>query len=477
MILTARRQPALMPVGAAAAAVAAIGLAYVTAKGNPSLLDLALVVGGIVALSVTAARPALGLLLLVSVTLLLTRTALFEHGAPGLGGKVKVTDVLIAIIVIAWVVRRELGFTTRTFPARPIGGLMALFFLTVLAAMWTAHLRGTATDLTLQELRPLLVYLLVFPVFAEIRNGRDLQRGLWVVAGVGAIASLTNVVQWVGAAGPESGGDDLTRVLDDAFLGPMVAIIAVTAMYPFAATKGQRIALGMIAVVAIAGIGVTFQRTAWVASMLAVLLVVGLLSPRHRRRLTRGVALGAIVVVLGAAYLGSGVLGGGAPDPVEQVTARIQSIAAFEQDTSAQHRFAEWHEAMRQIRAHPVSGIGLGSGIAFYSPLFRVRTDQIHGRFNTSYIHSSYVWFPLKLGIFGAAAFFALFGVIAIRGLRTCRVVTDPSVRPAVLTALGCLLALAFLSIGGPHLNFDRSTTCAALAMGVLLGAARWEYR
>jgi O-antigen ligase len=449
----------------AVAAAAGMGIT----AGDVSAVDLGLTVLGAAVLLVAAMRPDAGAALLLAVMLLLPRTTLFERGAPFLGGQVKATDLLLATVVGAWLVRRVVGLDSNRLPARWAMALLAVFYATVLIAMVTAQRNGTALDLSLQELRPLLAYLLIFPLVGSVRSLRDLELGLRVLLGVAAVASVITLVRYFNAPPADAGGAyaGLTRVLDDAFLAPMCAVTWAAAVFPYTRSLGGRLALAVVAGVGLSALFVTFQRGAWVAAVTAVVVTIAALPPRLRSRLLKVVA--AAVAIIAIVALGAAARSDrSGTSPVEAGLERIKSIEFFQGDPSAQHRTAEWSRAGQAIREHPAFGIGLGSGIVFYSPLFREETDTIGNGFRTYYIHNSYIWFALKLGIAGAVAFFALVFGSTYAGWRAFKRSIDPRAKPLLLGSVVGLVALLVLSVTGPHLNFDRSTTYAATLVGLV---------
>ncbi|MGZ4316385.1 MAG: hypothetical protein ACXVRS_11205, partial [Gaiellaceae bacterium] len=82
--------------------------------------------------------------------------------------------------------------------------------------------------------------------------------------------------------------------------------------------------------------------------------------------------------------------------------------------------------------------------------------------YSTYYIHSSYIWYTLKLGLLGALVFFSLIARVCWLAYRGYRQTDEPRARPILLGSLGSLIAILVLSATGPHLNTDSATPVVA---------------
>ena len=54
---------------------------------------------------------------------------------------------------------------------------------------------------------------------------------------------------------------------------------------------------------------------------------------------------------------------------------RLTSVADFSNDVSGRYRIEEWKAAGAAIERHPLSGIGLGNTITFWSPMYSPTTQ------------------------------------------------------------------------------------------------------
>jgi O-antigen ligase len=168
-----------------------------------------------------------------------------------------------------------------------------------------------------------------------------------------------------------------------------------------------------------------------------------------------------------------------AADPLRAAVTRLASVADFNRDVSGQHRIHEWKAAAHEIKAHPLAGIGLGNTITYWTPMYSPETHMMGGMTTTWYIHNSYVWFALKLGLAGAGAFISLLVLQLVRARAALRTITDPRRRRLMLGALATLAALLIVSFTGPQLNEDFSTPyiasiIALIELAPVIALRRW---
>jgi O-antigen ligase len=129
--------------------------------------------------------------------------------------------------------------------------------------------------------------------------------------------------------------------------------------------------------------------------------------------------------------------------------------------------------SMELIKAHPVRGIGLGGSITFWSPMYSEARDALGGSFQTFYIHNSYLWLTLKLGVPGLITLVGLVLAAVATAGRAYFVGGDPRRRRLLLGGLLTLVAMLVVSASGPHLTIDHSAAYVAGAVGLVVAASR----
>ncbi len=178
-------------------------------------------------------------------------------------------------------------------------------------------------------------------------------------------------------------------------------------------TRKRRLAFLAVFLFLSAAVLITFSRSGWLALGVATLLVPVLRWPR------RAPFYLLLLALLAAAGLQSGLL---------------QAGYAFVKDLSASSADFRWHMdriALRAFLEHPWIGVGVEGLLRWFNP-FHLE------------VHNTYLQVLAEMGLFGAAAFLALVGLLAARLVRAARVVRDP-VRREWLTAL--LLGSALLVV------------------------------
>jgi O-antigen ligase len=358
-----------------------------------------------------------------------------------------------------WEVRVPSGATT----ALVLIGL-ATSFVSILVAY------GAPSKLALFELRPLLSYLLVFPIVSGIRSLRDLEVGVAAYLGATAVASVITVWRYAhGEGGVASYTNGAVRVVESVlFTSALLAILWIMVLAPTVKRGAGLFALAALAVLSLTALLFTFQRTGWVA----LLVVVGLL---FLTRIGQGVRLRLLLRALPVLIFGVIVIGAvnarashSVNDPLRAVVTRLASVADFNRDVSGQHRIHEWKAAAHEIKEHPLAGIGLGHTITYWTPMYSPETHLMGGMTTTWYIHNSYVWFALKIGLIGACAFVGLLVLQLVRARASLRTISDPRRRRIILGALATLFALLIVSFTGPQLNEDFSTPYIAAIIALI---------
>lgn len=416
-----------------------------------------------------------GLGLLLALVVLFQRTELFTLSIPLMGGGLKPTDVLLIAILTGWIVRRSSGRTLSGPSFRPMS-LFLLGFVAwagVCAALGVA--RGAFYKESLLELRPLLQFLLIFPITSELGRA-DVRRLLYVVLGCVALLSLKALTLYaldIGTPALYAGGELRVMTVEFAYL----VIGSLLCLGFMSGDEGAtRPWLGALWWVSMAALTVTFYRTA-VFGLLAGVSVLLLLSSRSARRVVgRFLAVGGTAAGVAAAALITTVPR--ARDFADAVYDRVASVAHFGEDVSAQHRLGEWRAAIEAIAAHPIEGNGLGTHVEFYSPEYNQRTTRMGFWSSNVYMHNNYLWLLMKTGAIGFALFASLVGsalIPAVRALRDRPPVSDAGV---LVTMLACFAALIVMAVFGPMLTTDLLTPFVVLGLGtvaVLTAPYRWH--
>jgi O-antigen/teichoic acid export membrane protein len=397
-----------------ALAVAAAALIGALAAVEPKLA-VALVGGGLlVALPFVA--PVAHLVLLVLVTAIVPydvqNAVAFGRGA-GSPGLLPSDVLLLGGLVHAGLVLLDTPLTRRS--RWILAGLVAFLGLASLQAVHgvrAGYDAGTAGA----ELRVLAGFgaaLIALPILADPASRERLLKGMLAA---GLAIGLWGIVQWTvdipftaaGDAGVRTGvrftEAGRGQIQGGLFAFPVVVVMGVAALLSDELRSVRARAL-VVAVVALNAIDLllTYERTFWVTTLLALTVLALRSAPRQRvRALIAGPALLAIAVAGLAAV---------APRDVAAARERLVSLGEYDSDLSVRFRLTESRAVMSSIEGSALTGSGLGATIVWGRAYEGVRPTV------ESFAHNGYLWLVWKLGVPVAALLVLLLGAaVLLRG-------------------------------------------------------------
>lgn len=444
----ARSAPAV--VGVAALVAVAFGLAL---PANP-LAAVALV--ALVPLAFGAPVASLGVLLVLTaiVPFDVQNRLAFVGGddVPGL----LVADVLVALGLLRLVL---LVRARRLRVERPL--VVAVVLGLVLAAFLAEGvLRGADLSDAGHEARRLGMGLAGFLLAWPILQDRDARRRLYgVLLGLGVALGLWGLSQWFFSVNFGSGADvgvrpgvDLTSSGRGSLQGGLYAFpVAVT--LSFAALVSQRVrAAGprvvLLAILLLNGLCLllTYERSFWVATVVACGAAAIRLGPEARRA----------ALVWGVAGLAALLLALGALGELQTAGQRLASVTEYGVNNSFEYRQVESRVVVNAIQARPLEGSGLGATITWGK-------QNTFGTQTTPFSHVGYLWLAWKLGIPVAIALVVLFGILILPRRRD----GDELLVVLRVGAQASLLALLLIGFTFPPFNAFGITA----VMGVLAAA------
>lgn len=372
-------------------------------------------------------------------------------------------DALVALAVLA--VGLDLVRQRRALVIpRPLALPLALLLLAMIAGAVTGHAAGASTrSVVLSE--HVLAYLLLLPIaVANLPIGR--RQAMIAVVAVSALAILKGLLGMIEVLGhygtPIEGHATLTYYEPTANWLIMLALLGVVA---FALA---RVRLPMWALVGspllLASLVLSYRRSFWIAAVLALLLMIVLGStPRGRRMLVPIVLLTACAVwFLGSVNLESS----GSP-----VLRRVASLSPSKLEANAQDRYRldERANVLGAIGQHPITGLGMEvPWSADHRPL---SVEHPEGRM---YVHFAALWFWLKLGILGLAAYVSVLVGSIVLAWRVWRGDGEQVFRAFGLASLVSIVSLAAIETTASFTGIDaRFTTLLGAQIGLLALIAR----
>jgi Polysaccharide biosynthesis protein/O-Antigen ligase len=386
------RRPVPAPPILAVGAAALVGmLAAVDAR-----LAVALVFAGLL-LALPFVAPVAHLVLLLFVTAIVPfdmQNAVAFGGGPGSPGLMP-SDVLLAGgLARAALVLLDIPFDRRHRWVL----LLAAAFLAVACLQLMHGLRaGADPGITGAELRVLLglgAAVIALPVLADPRLRERLFKGL---VGLGLAVGLWGLAQWTldipFTAAEDAGVREGVRFTTEGrgqiqgglFAFPVAIVMGVAGLMSHEVRSlGARGLLAAVVALNAVGLLLTYERTFWMATLLALGVLLLRARPRQRlRALTVGPAL-LLVFLAGVAIL--------MPRDLTAARERLASIGSYGTDLSLRYRVNESRHVIREIRAQPLLGSGLGATILWGRPYEGVRPTT------ETFAHNGYLWLAWKLG-------------------------------------------------------------------------------
>jgi hypothetical protein len=338
------------------------------------------------------------------------------------------TEVLLVVAYALWFCQI---FVARTRPLPKLGAIDALFGV-VFVAQCLSSLGAPLRDLALFDTLYNVKFFLVYFYFAHKLERRHVPIVilllLFAILVEGPIAVFERVTGDVGigrskgdTAGVDFGsqyevpGFEQIRAegttIDSHTLGLYLAMLLLVPLALFLvrgiATR-WRIGLAGIALVGVAGLVVTFSRSAWICFFIASVVLAGIAIVQWGRG-RPVVALALLFVAVSALY----------PDVYEYAIVRLLDAPSGIMDV----RFQLNWTALGILRAHPLLGYGPGN---FMEALRDPNVNDLAGAGLP--VHNAFLWIASEAGLPAAFAFFAMIGV-AMKRLVSYRADPDVLVR------------------------------------------------
>jgi O-antigen ligase len=404
----------------AAGGLAALTTGWAVAHGATSMVAVALVMFGSLALVV--ARPELALMAWFT-GILVDGRSLTYHKAGGLF----LTEPLLALLAFGLLLRFLAGESDaatasgRRDALRFVGLLALIMFLPALAGLFA---RTSSLNYATARNFVLILYVLFAVIAATVTDLRRSYRRWFLVVLVGSTIALLLVI--TGHSGHENAtSTGAIRVAAYTFtLAFGIAPIALIA----AAREGLIRPLYAIggAVPYLVGLVFVNHRSAWLAFMAAAAVLFG-------KRLTVPVVIG-LVAIVGVGVFLFGQETGNRTTFGQEIT-RAKTIASTS-DPNAQFRLKFWKAAMTKAIDSPLIGNGFDIFPAKIVPRETVAADPFPAP------HNSFVTIGYRIGVFPLVLVLALLLQLVRRGFRASVNRLDPRDR-AVCSALTAIVVYA----------------------------------
>jgi O-antigen ligase len=378
-----------------------LAAAWIAALAFGVLLPIAprTAVAAFVVIPFALAAPAASTAVLIAVTVLVPfdlQEAFKVTGGRGEPGLLLIDALmLLGLLRIGWLLlRKRLPLDLPLLAGAGVGLIYA-------AALGWGLVRGWDVSEAGHEARRAVLgvaaFLLVWPLMAN-RTAR--RRLVWVLITVGLALGIWGLAQWLFVVAYTDQGDvgvragvDLTSAGRGQLQGGMYAYpVAVTlAWAALVMGRIQRVPvkwlLAAILFLNAVCLLVTFERTLWVATVIACVLVVVMSGGAAARPALKWAGAGVACMTVLAAL---------SPGEARSAVERLLSVHEASSDNSLWARLAESRYVIEAIHHRPITGSGFGATITW-------GVRDTFGTVTTTFSHNGYLWLSWKIGIPAAA--------------------------------------------------------------------------
>jgi len=241
----------------------------------------------------------------------------------------------------------------------------------------------------------------------------------------------------------------------------MIALLTVFAMVLARARPPLWMLLG--SPLLITCLVLSYRRSFWIGTALALLLVLLLGTSASGRRLLIPAGLGVVAAIwlLGSIHFQSQL----------PVVKRLNSLSPSRLESNVQDRYRldERANVLSEIGAHPITGLGVT--IPWAATAQPLSVEHEGGR---QYVHFAALWFWLKLGILGLLAYAGMIIASMMIAWQAWRASHEPLLKAFALASLCGMAGLTAMDTTASFTGVDaRFTVLFAAQVGLLALAVR----
>jgi O-antigen ligase len=343
---------------------------------------------------------------------------------------------------------------------RPLAVPCVTLALAMIAGVVVGHAAGASLRFAAAS-EHVLAYLLLLPIAVcnlelDRRQITRLLAGAFALAGVKAALGLIELGLHLGSS--------IEGVAQLTYYEPMSNWLIMIAMLTvFAAVVARaKLPLRMLATspLLVACLLLSYRRSFWIAAVLGGLLVLMLGTSSVGRRLLVPSALGVVVAIwlLGSINFQSQI----------PIVKRAASLAPAKLTANAEDRYRlnERANVLAEIRAHPITGIGMTIPWAATAQTLSLEGESGQGR---QYVHFAALWFWLKLGVLGLCAYVGMMLASMWIAWQAWRASREPLLRAFSLASLCGIVGLLVIDTTASFTGVDvRLTVLFAAQVGLL---------
>jgi O-antigen ligase len=444
-------------------------------------------------------QPEFGLLALIFLTSSLIPSDTIDVRLP-IGGGLDLRDLLL-IGMMGILVLHALSSKSFVIPWWPVSAPLLFFlFLAIFSTLYALIYQNVESNWALSDLRFLTFYCIFFVTGWAIKSKQQLTTvlvGLFLIAD--CVAGVVILQQFLGAnnvllvamssndwkvydihQNGASADFGTVRIMPPGVVLVYFAMVLSSCLLVLAShSKGLRTILGLQFMYLNFSIILTYTRALWIASVIALILVLIVLFSTYGIQLIRTIATGIILLGLffGLLYMG---LKNSISDPALATAfiERFDSILTPEKTVesySLQWRIFEQEEGLRSVSEHPLIGVGLGNSYRKVTTLQGESTGWLThtlaaGELSryTRFLHNSYLSIAVKMGLTGLACFLWFCIAVLINGWIVYRNLHDGQAKAVTLAVLTSFIGLMFWSFFHQHFIQTESTATIGLMAGFI---------
>jgi hypothetical protein len=466
---------------------------------QPATLGLALLGLGLPVVLLLWHRPEFGLLGILFLAANFLPLDIVDIRLP-IGGGLQLRD-LLTLGLFGLLVFRGLARKTLGIPWWPVGAPLTIFMVLMLfSAVYALFWQGVESNWVFAELRDLSAYALFFITAWALGRPRHL---VTVLAGLFFIANLTAAIifiqQFLGVSKPllpamtasfwgiwfqggNAGTFGSVRVVPPSHVLVYFAMLIAAGLAMF--EPKRRLRTAFVIQVGVLGLALmlTYTRAQWIATAMALALMSIVLVQKYKTQIGHLVLLSIPIFLIIFGFLGFGLQGLLQETPLIKLLSERATTLLTPDETidsnSLQWRVFENDEALKSISRHPLLGVGLGNSYRNLTTLqgesqgWFTRNSLVSGEVSrfTRYIHSSYLWLPVKMGIPTFVIFLWFCAALTVAGWRLMRNLPDNQMKGIVLAVVTGFIGLLMWTVFHQHLIMNRSSTAVAFVAGLVAG-------
>ena len=288
----------------------------------------------------------------------------------------------------------------------------------------------------------LLTHLCCLALFAVALSlpldSRTIRTMTWLLVASIALVALINVTETAGITALGLGevstlGD---RVAASAMMNCAIPFVLVALIR--CRNSGSKAALGLLLGLLLLSEFLSQGRGPWLGLLLTLfILMIGLVSARHRWQAAALLALGATTLAGLAAFFNPAL------------AQRFATFIHLGSDESINLRFVYYRAALRAIYDHPMVGIGFENFRNSY-PHYRGADDTyFFSNMIPTMVHNGYLETALNSGIPALLLYLALVGTVLFRLAKALKFAKDPAQRDLLLCLFAALCAYLVQDLSG----------------------------